>query len=46
MMNIAIYKATLLSLVYLPGDLIKVAVASLLTIKLQNYIPLAKEVNV
>jgi biotin transport system substrate-specific component len=46
LMNIGIDKAIMLSLVYLPGDLIKVAVASLLAIKLRNYLPLAKGVQV
>lgn len=46
MMNIGIDKTMILSLVYLPGDSIKVVVASLIAIKLRNYIPLAKRVQV
>lgn len=46
MMNIGIGKTMILSLAYLPGDLIKIVVASLLTMKLRNYIPLAKEARV
>lgn len=45
MMNIGIGKAIVLNLVYIPGDLLKVAAASLLTMKLRNYIPLAKGVQ-
>lgn len=46
MMHIGISKTMILSLAYLPGDLIKVVVASLLTMKLRNYIPLAKGAQV
>ncbi len=42
LMDLPISKTIVLSLAYLPGDLIKVVIASLLAIKLRNYIPLAK----
>ncbi|MGE8080129.1 biotin transporter BioY [Peribacillus loiseleuriae] len=45
LMDISINQAILLSLVYLPGDCIKVAVASLLAVKIRNSIPLLKEVR-
>ncbi|MCQ6276816.1 biotin transporter BioY [Bacillus sp. V3B] len=45
MMNISISEAIILSLVYLPGDFMKVAIASLLAIKLQNAVPFRKEVK-
>ncbi|WP_445492702.1 biotin transporter BioY [Niallia sp. 03133] len=46
MMDISIAKAVILSLVYLPGDFIKVIVASSLAVKLQHSIPMAKRMNV
>ncbi len=42
LMDLPISKTIVLSLAYLPGDLIKVVIASLLAIKLRNYIPFAK----
>jgi biotin transport system substrate-specific component len=46
MMNIPISETIFLSLVYLPGDVIKVVVASLLAFKLQKSILFSKEVSV
>ncbi|WP_416829253.1 biotin transporter BioY [Ectobacillus polymachus] len=45
MMNISIAKAAYMSLVFLPGDFIKVVVASLLAIKLQKAIRVNKEIE-
>jgi biotin transport system substrate-specific component len=46
MMNVSIDHAALLSLVYIPGDLTKVIVASLLAIKLQNSITISERLEV
>ena len=43
MMNISIWEAFIVNLVFLPGDFIKVMVGSLLAVKLQKAIPLVKE---
>ncbi|MFY0758678.1 biotin transporter BioY [Metabacillus dongyingensis] len=45
MMNIPLAKTVILSMVYLPGDFIKVIVASLLAIKLQKSIPISKKLE-
>lgn len=46
MMNVSIDHAALLSLVYIPGDLLKVIVASLLAVKLQHSIPISERLEV
>ncbi|MGP7817932.1 biotin transporter BioY [Niallia sp. 01092] len=45
MMNISIAKAITLSLVYLPGDFIKVIISSFLAIKLQKAIPISERLK-
>ncbi|MFC2949358.1 biotin transporter BioY [Virgibacillus sediminis] len=43
MMQIAVSEAAVLSLAFLPGDLLKVAVASLLAVRLYHAVPFKKE---
>ncbi|WP_342048572.1 biotin transporter BioY [Bacillus sp. OTU530] len=45
MMNIPIAKTVILSLVYLPGDFMKVIFASLLAVKLQKSIPISEKLE-
>lgn len=45
MMNISVQDAIVLSLVYLPGDFIKLAIASFVAVKLRNAAPFRKEVS-
>ena len=43
MMNISIWEAFIVNLVFLPGDFTKVMIGSLLAVRLQKAIPLSKE---
>ena len=46
MMNISLVEGMLSSLVFLPGDVTKVVVASIIAVKLMNTVPFRKEVHV
>ena len=46
MMNISLVEGMVASLVFLPGDVTKVVVASIIAVKLMNTVPFRKEVHV
>ena len=46
MMNISLVEASIASLVFLPGDVTKVVIASTLAVKLMNAAPFRSEVRV